>query len=242
MVLRKPSRTPHVLVVALLAMSAGAQEPAVVSCPVADLWADARTVDPVDLVTQVVLGETVLLTGEAVQDRLRVLVPSQGTRLDFRGYPGWIHRSHLVHGSYRPGYIVTTIDARLAVEGELLLLSCGSRLRLAMAEVHVMAGDASSALGVLDGMDASQAPAWQLETLRGRALVALGRWEEARATLDEALKLNPDPARAHYFLGRVLAHQGEWPGAAKHYRAAFEHAPAAGALATHELADGGRQE
>ena len=132
--------------------------------------------------------------------------------------------------------------ARLELQKALAIEPEDARLRLAMAEVHVMAGDASSALGVLDGMDASQAPAWQLETLRGRALVALGRWEEARATLDEALKLNPDPARAHYFLGRVLAHQGEWPGAAKHYRAAFEHAPAAGALATHELADGGRQE
>ena len=51
-----------------------------------------------------------------------------------------------------------------------------------------------------------------------------------RAALTEALKINPDPAEALYFLARVHEHAGEWQQAAEAYRNAYEKSPAGKSL------------
>jgi len=65
-------------------------------------------------------------------------------------------------------------------------------------------------------------PPWQVPLLRGRALMALGEWEQAAKVLPEAMKLNPDPTEAHYLLGLVYEHEKNYADAAGEYRKAFE--------------------
>jgi tetratricopeptide (TPR) repeat protein len=99
------------------------------------------------------------------------------------------------------------------------------RLRLALAQWHLATAEPAKALAILDGLD-DQIPAWQLQTQRGRALLAADRHAEALTTLTEALRLNPQPAEAHYLLGRLHEQAQRWQQAATHYRAAFEATPA----------------
>jgi tetratricopeptide (TPR) repeat protein len=110
-------------------------------------------------------------------------------------------------------------------------------LQLTLARVHLMIGEPGEALAVLDALDTDAAPAWRLGTLRGRALVALKRFDEARGALADALRINPDPAEAYYFLGRVHEHFGEWEQAADAYRNAFEKSTAAKGLGRSETAE-----
>ncbi len=99
-------------------------------------------------------------------------------------------------------------------------------LRLTLARVRLMLGEPAEALAVLDNIGPDDAPAWRTQTLRGRALVALDRYDDARAALTESLKINPDPAEALYFLARVHEQAGEWRQAANAYRQAYEKSPA----------------
>ncbi len=111
-------------------------------------------------------------------------------------------------------------------------------LRLTLAQVHLMIGEPAEALVVLDALEPGLVPPWRIQTLRGRALVALERFDEARTALTEALKINPDPADAFYFLGRVHQQAGEYEQASNAYRNAFEKSTAAEGLGPAETADG----
>ena len=113
-----------------------------------------------------------------------------------------------------------------------------ARLHLLLARAQILMGQPAEALQRLDALGAGAAGRAERQTLRGRALVALGRFEQAGEALTEALPLNPDPAEAHYFLARVHQQQGQWELAAKHYRAAYEHSAAGQAIAEHEKRDG----
>ncbi len=84
----------------------------------------------------------------------------------------------------------------------------------------------SEALALLDALGAEDAPAWRGQTLRGRALVDLQRYDKARGALNTALEINPDPAEAYYYLGRVHEHFEEWALASVAYRNAYEKSPA----------------
>ncbi|OGV67998.1 MAG: hypothetical protein A3K19_27995 [Lentisphaerae bacterium RIFOXYB12_FULL_65_16] len=57
------------------------------------------------------------------------------------------------------------------------------------------------------------------------ALIRLGRWDEARTHLEEALRLQPDDASLHNDLGYVLMRQGQYETAASHCRQACKLAP-----------------
>lgn len=103
-------------------------------------------------------------------------------------------------------------------------------LRLTLARVRLMLGEPAEALAVLDALGPDDAPAWRTQTLRGWAMVALNRYAEARIALTEALKINPDPAEAFYFLARVHEQAGEWQQAAESYRNAYEKSPAGESL------------
>ena len=110
------------------------------------------------------------------------------------------------------------------VEAALKLAPHDPSLLLAKANVLIAAGDAATALDVVNAVPAGAAPAWQIELLKGRALVALERWDDAKRALPESIKLNPNPAEAHYLLG--IAHQNtkEFEKAAEEFRAACEAA------------------
>jgi len=96
---------------------------------------------------------------------------------------------------------------------------------LSMARVHLMTGDAKSALALLDKIPAGQIPPGDINTLKGWAAVQTSDWPTAKTTLTLAVKLNPDPAQALYLLARVAEHDNDPATAAKLYRQAFEHTP-----------------
>lgn len=100
---------------------------------------------------------------------------------------------------------------------------------LAIAETLLLGGRAERAMQLIDAMSAEQrakVPAWQLELLRGRALVALGKWSDAESALREATHLSPAPGDGYYFLGIVYQQRGDWDRAAEMFRQAFESTPA----------------
>jgi len=99
-----------------------------------------------------------------------------------------------------------------------------TQLILTLARVHVITHNPVEGLSLLDGLDMGAAPVWRVQTLRGRALVDLDRYDEARIALDQALEVNPDPAEAFYYLGRVNEQAGQWQQAASAYRNAYEKA------------------
>ena len=98
-----------------------------------------------------------------------------------------------------------------------------TQLILMMARVYVIKQNPTQAISQLDTITEGAAPTWRVQTLRGRALVELDRYDEAKVALDAALKVNPDPSEAYYYLGRVHEHAQEWEQAAVAYRNAYEH-------------------
>jgi tetratricopeptide (TPR) repeat protein len=93
-----------------------------------------------------------------------------------------------------------------------------------LVDLLLRAGDAKGAAAVLEQMDRNVATA-RVKVLRGKLLIASGKWDEARALLTAAVQLNPDPAEGLYQLGLVYQHDGDWPRAAEACRRACEHAP-----------------
>jgi tetratricopeptide (TPR) repeat protein len=117
--------------------------------------------------------------------------------------------------------------ARKELEQGLAVDPDDIQLIFTLARIRVMTQDPAGALTLLDELTAEDAPAWRVQTLRGRALVELQRFDEARQALDLALEINPDPAEAYYYLGRVYEHDEEWRLASTAYRNAYEKAPSA---------------
>jgi len=120
-------------------------------------------------------------------------------------------------------------EARQELDRGLGLEPADADLALANARLLLLEGRADQAMNVLDKMDQASVPPWKVDTVRGRVLVALKRWDEAAAVLARAVRLNPEPGEAHYALGLLHEQRGDWQQAAKAYRSAFE-STAAGRL------------
>ncbi len=106
-----------------------------------------------------------------------------------------------------------------------------------LARAELAADEPTQALKVINRIDDKAVAPWQKPALRGRALVALGQWEEALPALQEGARLNPDPAEVYYLLGRVYQHRGDTAQALEAYRAAYEHTTEAQFLSDKEKAD-----
>jgi tetratricopeptide (TPR) repeat protein len=101
----------------------------------------------------------------------------------------------------------------------------------ALARMFLTVGEPKSADALLARIkDEAVAPA-ELNMLRGWSAVQQEQWDEARAKLTEAVKLNPQPAEACYLLGLVYEHKGDSAKATAAYRKAFEHTPLGRVLA-----------
>ncbi len=95
-------------------------------------------------------------------------------------------------------------------------------VRLDLAELYLhldRIDEASAYIKQVQRVDAGHRHAMLLE---GIVLFRQGNDEQAQAVLTQALKLNPDPARTHYYLGRVAEAQGNKDQALTHYRQALE--------------------
>jgi Flp pilus assembly protein TadD len=103
-------------------------------------------------------------------------------------------------------------------------------LKVRMAKVLLLKGDAKGATAIVDTLDAAAVPAWQLNLLRGEAALAQGQVDTALELLQEAVKLNPNPAEAQYQLGLAYQQKDDQQHAAEAFRAAFEATAAGKAL------------
>ncbi|MCG3180777.1 MAG: hypothetical protein BIFFINMI_03140 [Phycisphaerae bacterium] len=116
-------------------------------------------------------------------------------------------------------------QARDELERGLKIRPADSALQLAMARVLLLMDQPADAMALLDRIDASSVPPWKLDVVRGRALMAMEKWDQASAVLVRAVKLNPEPSEAYYALGQIYEHALDYRQAATAYRAAFENSP-----------------
>jgi tetratricopeptide (TPR) repeat protein len=122
-------------------------------------------------------------------------------------------------------------QAKAELEQAMTLAPDSPAARVLLAKAMLMSGQPDQAIALLDQVSAGGAPAWQLSLLRAKALMAQDKWDQARPVVPEALKLNPEPAEAHYLSGLVHEHDQEWQQAAQEYRRAFESASSRAAAA-----------
>jgi len=113
-------------------------------------------------------------------------------------------------------------QARVELERGLKLEPEHVGLQMAMVEVLLGMREGAAAMQLLEKMDEKAVSPARIKVLRGRALVGMGKWDEAEGVLIGAAMLNPDPAEAYYELGRVYQHQEKWQQAAETFRRAFE--------------------
>ena len=97
-------------------------------------------------------------------------------------------------------------------------------LQLAMSRVQLLQEKPAEALATLEKIKPGAVPEWQRATAKVRILIGLGQWDEAAAALPAAMKLNPNPAEAHYLAGLIHEHANESAKAAAAFRAAYEAA------------------
>ncbi|USN99277.1 MAG: tetratricopeptide repeat protein [Phycisphaeraceae bacterium] len=96
-------------------------------------------------------------------------------------------------------------------------------IRLDLAEIDLDSDDAGDALTLAAAVLADQPEHRRAKQIAGIAKFKLGEFDEARTLLTESLVLNPDPARAMYYLGRIDEMQGREHDAMLRYREAAEH-------------------
>jgi tetratricopeptide (TPR) repeat protein len=112
--------------------------------------------------------------------------------------------------------------ARVELDKSLRLQPLSPALQLSQTRALLMLGDADRAARLLDTIDTSAVPQSEANLLRGRVLAAQGKDAEAIVVLQNATRLNPDPAEAWYELGLAHERQHEWTKAAEAFRKAFE--------------------
>lgn len=112
--------------------------------------------------------------------------------------------------------------AREQLDGALQLKPDDPALRLALARLLLLLRQPAEAVAMLDAIPDGNLPPGQILTLRGGAAIGLEQWDQAKAVLIEALKLNPSPAEAYYLLGLVYEHEQDFAQAASAFRRAFE--------------------
>ena len=115
-------------------------------------------------------------------------------------------------------------EARNEIEEGLKREPSSASLKVLMVRVMLLKGETKSAGEMIDSLDKSAIPAWQINQLRGKLLLAQGQTDAAIPLLQDALKLNPQPADIYYDLGKAYEAKSDWKAAATQYKAAFDAA------------------
>ncbi len=117
--------------------------------------------------------------------------------------------------------------AELSFNRALLLDSTLSAAYLARGEARLLdlhqPNEALTDLstGLAQRRRAEAATPWHYVQVRGVALTALGRYQEARADYFHVLQAHPKDGRTHFLLGRLAAHTGDSTAACEFYRRAL---------------------
>lgn len=94
-------------------------------------------------------------------------------------------------------------------------------IRLDMADLDLATGNTDEAAELINGVLAEQPEHRRAKMLDGILLFQQGQLDSAESILVEALVLNPDPARVHYYLGQIYEKKGNTAKALEHYREAL---------------------
>ncbi len=93
---------------------------------------------------------------------------------------------------------------------------------LAKARILLLLQRPAESMKILSGLDEKSALSAHIGVLKGGALVAMKRWDEAIEVLHPAVRLNPNPSEGYYFLAVAHQHKGRWRDAAVMFRKAYE--------------------
>lgn len=93
---------------------------------------------------------------------------------------------------------------------------------LDLADLTMASGDLDGAEKSIASVLEAQPDSRRAKQLHGVALYRRGKYDEAEAVLLDALVLNPDPSRVHYYLGRIYEHKNQPSKAVEHYREALK--------------------
>ncbi len=94
-------------------------------------------------------------------------------------------------------------------------------IRLDLADLHLRMGQPEAARAIVDPILEETPDHRRAKFLRGVALYQQDDLRKAEEILLEALVLNPDPARTHYYLGRIYERRDQTSKALEHYREAL---------------------
>ncbi len=94
-------------------------------------------------------------------------------------------------------------------------------ITLDLADLALLTGDLGEAEKLVSTVLEAEPAYRRAKQVQGIVLFRQNRLAEAEALLREALVLNPDPARVHYYLGRIYEHQGQTAKSLEHYREAL---------------------
>lgn len=92
-------------------------------------------------------------------------------------------------------------------------------LKVAMAKALASAKRDVEAIELVNRLPADAMPPAQVVLLRGKLLVMAERWDQGRDVLAGVLKEHPELAEAHFLMGQIHEHDGDWQKAAQSYRA-----------------------
>ncbi|MFT5424513.1 MAG: tetratricopeptide (TPR) repeat protein [Phycisphaerales bacterium] len=93
--------------------------------------------------------------------------------------------------------------------------------RLDLADLFIYSRRLDEAGRIIDEVLLIDNKQHRVQLLRGILLFRQNKLEEARTLLTGVLILNPDPARTHFYLGRIYEAQGDQGQALSHYREAL---------------------
>lgn len=94
-------------------------------------------------------------------------------------------------------------------------------IRVDLADLYLHLGRLSEANEYIHQVQRADARHRHAMLLEGILLYRQSNYDEAQRVLSEALVLNPDPSRTHYYLGRVYEAVGNTEQALDHYRQAL---------------------
>ena len=95
-------------------------------------------------------------------------------------------------------------------------------IQLDLADVNVTLGTYDEAEKLVQGVLAVRADHRRAKQVKGIIFYRRHQLVDAEKTLIEALDLNPEPSRIHYYLGRIYEEQNNTAKALEHYREALK--------------------
>jgi tetratricopeptide (TPR) repeat protein len=116
-------------------------------------------------------------------------------------------------------------QAQHELDTAVKLQAGNQRIELALARVYLTLDQPLKAQTLLEKYNEKSPLAGEVGTLKGWALVSLKKWDEAIPTLQAAIRLNPNPSEAYFFMGVAYQAKAQWPQAAAAFRSAFESTP-----------------